>query len=242
MKVREIMTHEVRSAAPGDTLQHVARIMSDEDVGAVPVLEDGELCGIITDRDIVVRCIAEGKDPSKVKVDEVTTEDVQCIEPDASVEEASRMMADSQVRRLPVAENGRLVGMLSIGDIAVKHADEEVSGETLEEISQGVKESGDVEIGRKIIGRQPGAPHAGGRQQIVEQMPGRRKGAESRMRAESTGEVDREISTGGKRQGISSHAAGEEQKRQARVVPIRGEGKSQTKSARGRSIGKRRVG
>lgn len=142
MKVREIMTTEVATGSPDTTLEELATMMRDEDVGAIPIVAEGELTGIITDRDIVVRCIAEGKDPSEVTAEEVISEDLQIIAPEDEVEDASRIMAERQIRRLPVVEEGRLVGVVSIGDVAVKHGDERVSGEALQEVSKGVKQSG----------------------------------------------------------------------------------------------------
>ncbi len=142
MKVRDIMTIEVATASPQATLDDIAKIMRDEDVGAIPVVEDGELTGIVTDRDIVIRCNAEGKAPAEITVEEVITGGLETVDPETDVEDASRLMSERQIRRLPVVDNGELVGMVSLGDIAVKHADERVSGEALEEVSKGVKGSG----------------------------------------------------------------------------------------------------
>src|SRR5512146_2141387 len=128
------MSTEVATASPDSTLHELASMMRDEDVGSIPIVEDGELTGIITDRDIVVRCIAEGKDPAEVTAEEVISENLETVEPNDDVREASRIMGEQQIRRLPVVENGRLVGMLAIGDIAVKQGDERVSGEALEDI------------------------------------------------------------------------------------------------------------
>ncbi len=141
MKIREIMTTEVATARPDRSLQEIAAMMRDEDVGAIPIVEDGELTGIVTDRDIVIRCIAEGRDPSEVTADEAITEGLETIGPNSDVREASRIMAERQIRRLPVVEEGALIGMVSIGDIAVKQADERITGEALEEVSAGVKAS-----------------------------------------------------------------------------------------------------
>jgi CBS domain-containing protein len=140
MKVSDVMTTEVETVQMNSTLEEVASIMKVENVGAVPVVdEDDDLVGIITDRDIVVRCVADGKDPAETNVEEVLSHDLETIEPDADVEEAAKLMADRQIRRLPVCEQGELVGMLSIGDLAVKSSDHEAPGEALREISQGVK-------------------------------------------------------------------------------------------------------
>ncbi len=139
MKIREIMTTEVASARPDSTLQEIAAMMRDEDVGVVPILESGELTGIVTDRDIIVRCIAEGKDPGEVTAADAITEGLETVSPDTDVREASRIMAERQIRRLPVVEDGSLLGMVSLGDIAVKHGDERLAGEALQEVSHGVK-------------------------------------------------------------------------------------------------------
>jgi CBS domain-containing protein len=140
MKVREIMTTDVVTATPETTLEDVATMMRDEDTGAIPVLDGDELVGIITDRDIVIRCIAEGKDPVETTVEDVVTETLETIEADSDLDEARELMSRRQIRRLPVVEDGELIGMLSIGDVAVK-SDADV-GETLEDVSEGVKPSG----------------------------------------------------------------------------------------------------
>jgi CBS domain-containing protein len=142
MKVSEVMTTEVESVQMNSTLEEAASIMKVENVGAVPVVdEDDDLVGIITDRDIVVRCVAEGKNPAETNVEEVLSHELETIEPDVEVEEAAQLMAERQIRRLPVCEDGELVGMLSIGDLAVKSARAAASSDALREISKGVKES-----------------------------------------------------------------------------------------------------
>lgn len=140
MKVREIMTKQVKKATPDNTLTDIAAMMRDEDIGALPVVQDGELRGIVTDRDIVVRAIAEGKEPSTTTVDEVLSEDLESVEPDDNVDDAADRMASRQIRRLPVVEDGKLIGMVSLGDIAVKH-EEAVASQALEGVSAGVKAS-----------------------------------------------------------------------------------------------------
>jgi CBS domain-containing protein len=150
MKVRDIMTPNPRTAEPDTTLEEIATLMKEEDVGVIPVMEDNRVAGIVTDRDIVVRCIAAGKDPTECVAEDIMTEGVNTIEPDADIDEAADLMAETQVRRLAVVENGRLVGMLSLGDIAVKAGDEEeeTTAETLEEVSKGVKGTGRQASGR----------------------------------------------------------------------------------------------
>jgi CBS domain-containing protein len=138
MNIREVMTPNPRCIAPGETIQNAARIMREEDTGAVPVVENGRVLGMITDRDIVIRVVAEGAKLDK-PVRDVVSRDVVCATPGMSTREASQLMSEHQIRRLPVVENERLVGIVSIGDIAVKEGRDSRTGETLESISEGVK-------------------------------------------------------------------------------------------------------
>jgi len=140
MKISEIMTTEIKKATPDNTLADIAAMMRDEDVGALPVVQDGELRGIVTDRDIVVRAIAEGKEPTTTTVQEVLSEELESVEPDDDVEDAADLMASRQIRRLPVVQRGKLIGMVSLGDIAVKH-EESTASHALEGVSEGVKAS-----------------------------------------------------------------------------------------------------
>ncbi len=145
MKVRDIMTRDPSTLAPTATLGEAATIMKQEDCGSVPVVEAGRLIGIVTDRDIVVRVVAAGKDPKTELVSEAMTADPVTVEPDASVDEAQRVMADRQVRRLPVVEDGKLVGLVVIGQVA-RGDDARDVGETLKDVSE--KESGRSSHGR----------------------------------------------------------------------------------------------
>ena len=111
MKVREIITSDIATANPDNTLAFVATMMRDENVGSVPIVDGDGLRGIVTDRDIVVRGIADGKDPALTKVVEVLTEEVEGVEADADVTDAADLMASRQIRRLPVVEDGQVVGM-----------------------------------------------------------------------------------------------------------------------------------
>jgi signal-transduction protein with cAMP-binding, CBS, and nucleotidyltransferase domain len=200
------MTTDVATAEPDTTLEEIAVMMRDLDTGAIPVVEHGELLGIVTDRDIVVRCLAEGKDPTEVTVDEVISEELETVEPDDDIEEASRLMAQKQIRRLPVCEDGRLVGVISLGDIAVKHS-EEIAGDTLESVSQGVKQ--------KRAGSQRGA------REKAHEIAGR---VETKVRGGPKA-VERAGERQGRHQAISNQGGGKERQRQQRVVPIREEGK-----------------
>ena len=133
--VRDAMTPTVRTASPSQSVAEAARVMANEDVGSIPVVEDDRLIGILTDRDIVVRAVAEGRDPQTVMVDEIASRELVTVEPDQSLDEALKLMAQHQVRRLPVVEDERLVGMLAQADVAIEAKPKDV-GEAVEEISQ----------------------------------------------------------------------------------------------------------
>jgi CBS domain-containing protein len=131
------MTSNVKTATRETSLEEVAVMMRDGDMGSVPVVEDGKLVGIVTDRDIVVRSIADGKGAS-APVGEAMTSEILSVKPDDFVFEAIRMMGDKQVRRIPVVdENGALAGIIAMADIALEMEDEREIAETLEEISSG---------------------------------------------------------------------------------------------------------
>ncbi|MGD9564183.1 MAG: CBS domain-containing protein [Pyrinomonadaceae bacterium] len=137
IRCRDIMTSSVRTATRENTLQDVAVMMRDGDMGSVPVVEDGKLVGIVTDRDIVVRSIADGG-TAESSVAAAMTTDIFSVKPDDFVFEAIRLMGDKQVRRVPVVdENGTLAGIIAMADIALEMEDEREIAETLEEISSG---------------------------------------------------------------------------------------------------------
>ena len=138
MNVREVMTTNPRCVSPNDSIQIAARIMKEEDTGVVPIVDNGRPVGVITDRDIVVRAVADGSQANK-PVREIASGDLVCATPDMSTREATRIMSERQIRRLPVVEGDRLVGIVSLGDIAVKEGKDSRTGETLEQISEGVK-------------------------------------------------------------------------------------------------------
>jgi CBS domain-containing protein len=139
MKIRDVMTPNPRTVSPNDTIQAAARVMQAEDTGAVPVVKDGRVLAVVTDRDIVVRVVAEGGSFSN-PVGDIATKSVVCATPDMSTSEASELMSEHQIRRLPVVEDDRLVGIVSIGDLAVKEGKDSRWGDTLQSISEGVKE------------------------------------------------------------------------------------------------------
>ncbi|HET8872981.1 MAG TPA: CBS domain-containing protein [Gaiellaceae bacterium] len=134
-KVRDAMTPGVRSVAPTDSLTDAAAAMRDQDVGSLPVVEGDRLLGIVTDRDIVVRAVADGADPRTMKVGDVSSGDPVTVKPDEDLDDALSLMAHHRVRRLPVVEDGRLVGVVAQADVALA-AKERDSGKMLEEISQ----------------------------------------------------------------------------------------------------------
>lgn len=120
MKLRDIMTKDVIAVARDTSVFDAAQIMKDKNIGAVPICtNDMDVEGIITDRDIVLRVVCEGKDPRNTRCGEVMTDRLVVGKTDMEVESALELMGDLQVRRLPVVENGRLVGFVSLGDMAV---------------------------------------------------------------------------------------------------------------------------
>ena len=136
-RCREIMTRNVKTANRETTLREVAALMRDGDMGAVPVVENGKLVGIVTDRDIVVRAIADGREAT-VPIGEVMTAEVFSVSENDFVFEAIRLMGDRQVRRVPIInETGDLVGIIAMADVALETEDEREIAETLEEISSG---------------------------------------------------------------------------------------------------------
>ena len=139
MKIRDVMTPNPRTVSPDDTIQAAARVMEVEDTGAVPVVDGGRVLAVVTDRDIVVRVIAQGGGVSTL-VRNVASPNVICATPEMSTREANDLMSEHKIRRLPVVENNQLVGIVSIGDLAVKEGKDSRTGDTLQSISEGVKE------------------------------------------------------------------------------------------------------
>jgi CBS domain-containing protein len=136
MLVTNVMTKGAECARPADSLQQAAQKMKDLDVGTLPVCEGDHLVGMITDRDITVRATAEGLPPGLGHVRDVMTPDVVSCFEDQDVREAARLMQEHQVRRLVVLNRDqRLVGIVSLGDLAVETGDEKLAAKTLEEVS-----------------------------------------------------------------------------------------------------------
>lgn len=139
MKVREAMTPNPASVRPNDTVLLAAQEMKLHNVGVLPVCDDNVLFGIITDRDIAVECVATGNNPSECLVKDYMTANPITISPEAETEEALELMGREQVRRLCVMENGKLVGIISLGDLAVQALDAQNLGRALARISQPVR-------------------------------------------------------------------------------------------------------
>lgn len=129
------MTPGVRSVSPTDSLTDAAVAMRDQDVGSLPVVDADQVVGIITDRDIVVRAVAEKNDPQTVRVGDVASSDLVTVVPDHDLDEALALMARHRVRRLPVVEEGRLVGVVAQADVAIDANDTD-AGAMLAAISQ----------------------------------------------------------------------------------------------------------
>ncbi len=135
MKVRDLMTSSPATVGPDEPCAQAATLMREEDCGSIPVVRDGKLVGIVTDRDITIRAVAAGKDPRSTPVSEVMSADPVTVTPDTEANDAARLMAEFQVRRLPVVEDGRLCGILVTAQLARRESKGEV-GETIREISE----------------------------------------------------------------------------------------------------------
>jgi CBS domain-containing protein len=133
--VRDAMTEDPRSIGKSVSVVEAARLMREQDIGSLPITDDEQLVGMITDRDITTRVVAEAADPKMTTVEDVYSRDLVSVEPDNDLEEALRLMARHQVRRLPVVEDGRLVGIVAQADIA-RSEDEKKTGELVEAISE----------------------------------------------------------------------------------------------------------
>ena len=133
--VRDTMTGDPRSIGASASVVEAARLMRQQDIGSLPITEDEKLVGMITDRDITTRVVAEAADPMTTSVGDVYSRDLISIEPHEDLEEALRLMARHQVRRLPVVENGRLVGIVAQADVALSE-NKQRTGELVEAISE----------------------------------------------------------------------------------------------------------
>ena len=135
MKVSEIMTKDVISLSVDDTAQHAAELMKEHNIGSIPVHTNEKVVGIVTDRDIILRCAAEGKDIKMQKVRDIMTSNPVVGDQNINVDDAARIMSERQIRRLPIVSNNQLVGMVSIGDLAVEPKLTQQASEILSEVS-----------------------------------------------------------------------------------------------------------
>jgi CBS domain-containing protein len=133
--IKEVMTSDVRACEPNATVADAAKVMAQEDVGPIPIVEGGRLVGIVTDRDIVVRVVAEGRDPNATTVKEIASTELVTVSPGDDLHEALNLLAKRQLRRLPVVEGDRLVGIVAQADIA-RLGEDKKTGEVVEEISR----------------------------------------------------------------------------------------------------------
>ena len=134
MKISDVMTAQPQAAQAGDSLRSVAEQMQQGDFGSMPVLDNEQLAGVVTDRDIVVRGVALGLVPTE-PVSKVMTNQPVCVSSDCDLQEAAQLMQDKQIRRLYVTDNDALVGVVALADV-VDAANDRLSGETIEKISQ----------------------------------------------------------------------------------------------------------
>ena len=139
MKIREVMSTNVVRISPAESVAVAARTLEHYNIGALPVCgSDGRLCGLVTDRDLVTRCVASGRNPANTPVKDVMTKQVYVARPDMDAAVAASLMGREQVRRLPVMENGKLCGMVSLGDLARKEETSIEAGDALTDISNNL--------------------------------------------------------------------------------------------------------
>lgn len=155
MKIEEAMSKDFFTATPSTNLVDIAVEMKRHNVGAIPIVENNRLVGIVTDRDIVMHCVASGIDPKQCTAQQYMTGNPLTIGPEASVEEAADLMAKEQIHRLPVVKDGRLVGMIALGDVAVEVGDDRIVADTLRRISTPVRSH----VIHHAAGQQPGVTH-----------------------------------------------------------------------------------
>jgi CBS domain-containing protein len=134
--VKHAMTESPQTARPDMSAEDAAGLMKQLDVGVIPVAEADEFIGLVTDRDLVTRVLAERKDPAQVRLADIATRSPVTVSPGTRISEARDLMAQHKVRRLPVVKGDRLVGILSLGDVALADASDRALGQTLEEISE----------------------------------------------------------------------------------------------------------
>lgn len=144
MKVKDIMTTNVTCVNPSTSVIETARLMQQHNIGSIPVCDNNGIVGIVTDRDIVIRNIAQGKDPNSTIVKDVMTSAITTVSPEMEVDDISRKMASSQIRRLPVVDNNKVVGIVALGDVATQAKYDAEIADTLLEISKPTRPQNQV--------------------------------------------------------------------------------------------------
>lgn len=140
MKIKELMTRQIVSVSPEESTAVAARLLSRYNIGALPVCTgEGKLKGMVTDRDIVLRCVAAEEDPQTLPIKEIMTRRVISVNGEEPVSAAAELMAKEQIRRLPVQENGKIVGMVSLADLSRREITQQESAKALNEISQNIR-------------------------------------------------------------------------------------------------------
>ncbi len=136
MKVKDIMSTDIASVCCDDTVEKCAQLMKQHDVGSIPVCEEKKVVGIVTDRDLTLRSIAEGQDWKNQKVSDVMTKNPSLGNPDMNVKDAAEIMSREQIRRLPIVENNSLVGIVALSDISLEPSLSDRAEDTLHDISK----------------------------------------------------------------------------------------------------------
>lgn len=136
MKASDIMSKSIVSLSSNDTIERAATLMKEYDIGSVPVCDGDKVIGIVTDRDITLRAVSSGANPSSETVKNVMTTNPVTASPDMNLEDVSRIMSQQQIRRIPIVENERLVGIVSLGDLATEPQADQKAGHSLSDISQ----------------------------------------------------------------------------------------------------------
>lgn len=136
MKVKDVMTKDIAYVNPDDNIERAAQLMSEYNVGSVPVCDNGRVLGIVTDRDITLRSVAKGTESRSQCVRDIMTSNPVCGSPEQDIHDAARIMSERQIRRLPIVENGNLVGMVALGDIAVEPTLSDNAEDALKNISE----------------------------------------------------------------------------------------------------------
>ena len=139
MEIKDIMSKSVVDVHPNESVEVAARTMTHYNIGILPVCANGKLCGVVTDRDIVTRCLATNRQPSDTQVRQVMTQQVTTAEPNMKIGVAAHLMGRMQIRRLPVVENGKLCGMVSLGDMAIHEESTIDAGDALADVSSNLR-------------------------------------------------------------------------------------------------------